>query len=49
LTKETASIQKTSDQNKETITEWEKVFASSSLDKRFISTIYKELQKLNTK
>jgi hypothetical protein len=30
-------------------TEWEKTFASYSLDKGFISRIYKELKNLNTK
>jgi hypothetical protein len=29
-------------------TEWEKIFASYSSDKRLISRIYKELQKFNT-
>ena len=29
-------------------TEWEKVFANDSTDKRLISRIYKELLKLNT-
>jgi hypothetical protein len=28
-------------------TEWEKIFASSSSDKRLISTIYRKLKKLN--
>jgi hypothetical protein len=35
--------------NKRQPTEWEKIFASYSLDKRLMSRIYKELQKLNTK
>jgi hypothetical protein len=29
-------------------TEWEKIFASYTIDKEFISTIYKELKKLNS-
>ena len=29
-------------------TEWEKIFANDSTDKRLISRIYKELLKLNT-
>jgi hypothetical protein len=29
-------------------TEWEKIFASYSYDKGFITTIYKELKKLNS-
>jgi hypothetical protein len=31
------------------LTEWKKIFASYSLDKGLISTMYKGLQKINTK
>ena len=30
-------------------TEWEKIFASDTTDKRLLSKIYKELLKLNTR
>ena len=37
-----------SHQNKEAPTEWEKIFANETTDKRLVSKVYKELLKLNT-
>ena len=42
------TAKETVDKTKGQLTEWEKIFANDTTDKRLVSKIYKELLKLNT-
>ena len=42
------TAKETVDKTKRQPTEWEKIFANETTDKRLVSKIYKELLKLNT-